>query len=148
MTNSHLAILKKPYLDAILAGEKTVESRFTKTRRPPFGCIAAGDKVLFKVSSGAVCAVGLVSKVVQFAELTPGRIKQIKNKYNKYVLGSEQYWYEKADSKYGTLIWLEKIEAIEAVRINKKDWRAWVVLTAKQNFGLFEKLKQRQDGRN
>jgi len=25
------------------------------------------------------------------------------------------------------------------VRINKKDWRAWVVLTGRENFGLLKK---------
>ena len=37
MGNSHLAILKKVYLDAIFDGRKGVESRFSKVRGPAFG---------------------------------------------------------------------------------------------------------------
>jgi len=32
MTNYHLVILKKPYLDAILAGRKRIESQLSKTK--------------------------------------------------------------------------------------------------------------------
>ena len=35
--NSHLVILKKPYLDLILAGEKTIELRLTRAKRPACG---------------------------------------------------------------------------------------------------------------
>jgi len=34
MTNCHLVILKKPYLDAILEGRKRIESRITSPSYP------------------------------------------------------------------------------------------------------------------
>ena len=136
MTNSHLVILKKPYFDAILAGRKTIESRLTKTNRPPFGKIAPGDKLFFKISSGPVSATAGVKKMQQFDNLTPSKIDKIKLTYNDKILGSNEYWIEKRHCKYGVLIWLEQVETIEPVRINKKDWRGWVVLTSQENFGL------------
>jgi len=36
------------------------------------------------------------------------------------------------------LVWLEGVKSIKPVRINKKDRRAWVVLTEKENFGLLK----------
>jgi hypothetical protein len=36
------------------------------------------------------------------------------------------------------LVWLEDVKSIKPVRINKKDWRAWVVLTEKEEFGLLK----------
>ena len=136
MINSHLVILKKPYLDAILAGRKTIESRLTKTNRPPIGKIAPGDKLFFKISSGAVSATGRVKKIQQFDNLTPSKIDKIKLTYNDKILGSDEYWAQKSDCKYGVLVWFEKIKTIPPVRINKKDWRGWVVLTSQENFGL------------
>ena len=136
MKNSHLVILKKPYLEAILSGRKTIESRLMKHNRPPFGRVGGGDKLFFKISSGPVCAVGRVKKVMQFENLTPERIDKIKHRYNGQILGSKEYWADKRTCKYAVLVQLERVKAIGPVRIDKKDWRAWVVLTEKENFGL------------
>ena len=146
MKKYHLVILKKPYLEAILAGRKRIESRFTKTKRSPFGNVKLGDKLFFKVSSGPVCAVATVAAVKNFENLTQRQIIEIKQQYNHYIGGSEEYWRSKANCRFGFLVWLEEIEPIEPVRIDKKDWRAWVVLTEKENFGLCaENRKQKTD---
>jgi len=139
MANYHLVILKKPYLDAILAGRKRIESRFTKTKRYAFGRVFPGDKIFFKVSSGPVCATAAVTSVKNFQNLTPEQIIEIKQQYNHHIIGSNEYWQSKSNCKYGFLVWLKDIKPIEPVRINKKDWRAWVVLTEKENFGLLNK---------
>ena len=136
MANYHLVILKKPYLDAIVAGQKTIESRFTRTRHYFFGQAQPGDRLFLKVSSGPVCAVATVAAVKYFENLTPQEIADIKRRYNHYICADEQYWQSKADCKFGFLVRLEDVELIEPRQISKKDWRAWVVLTAKENFGL------------
>ena len=138
MAKSHLVILKKPYLDAIIEGRKQIESRFTRTKHPAFGGVLAGDKLFLKVSSGPVCGKATVEAVKNFENLTPGQIIEIKRRYNKYIKGSDEYWDSKMDSRFGFLVWLTDIKPIEPVRIRKKDWRAWVVLTEKENFGLLK----------
>lgn len=138
MTNYHLVILKKPFLEAILAGRKKVESRFTQTRRSPFGKVQPGDKLFLKVSSGPVCAVATVGAVKNFENLTPKQIIELKEKYNDYIRGDDEYWQSKTDCRFGFLVWLRDVEPIEPVRIGKKDWRAWVVLTEQENFGLLK----------
>lgn len=50
----------------ILAGEKTVESRWYLARRAPWDGIAAGDAVFFKDSGRPVTARARVAKVLQF----------------------------------------------------------------------------------
>jgi len=135
-TSYHLVILKQPYLNAILAGRKQIESRFTKTRREPFGRIFSGDKLFLKISSGPVCAIATVAAVKTFENLTPKKIEQIKEEYNHYIKGSDQIWQSRYDCRFGLLIWLTDVEPIEPVRIYKKDWRAWVILTDKEDFGL------------
>ena len=136
MGRSHLVVLRPPYLEKILAGRKRIESRFTRSRRAPFGSISVGDRLFLKVSSGPVCAKATVKKVLEFENLSPGKIKQLKAKYNSLILGGEDYWAEKRGSRYGVLVWLEGVEGIEPVRIAKRDWRAWVVLDDKEDFGL------------
>ena len=136
MPKHHLVILKRPYLEAILAGQKQIESRFTRTRCAPFGRVSPGDRLFLKLSSGPVCAVATAAAVRNFADLTPERILELKQRYNRYIVGSDEYWQSKADCGFGLLVWLKGIYTVEPVRISKKDWRAWVVLTEKENFGL------------
>jgi len=136
MANYHLAILKRAYLDAIIAGEKTVELRLTRTRRAPFGRISRGDTVFLKPTGGPVCAKARVSAVKQFENLTPAVIEALKNRYNELVKAEESFWQSKRDCRFATLIFLEKVRLIEPVSINKRDWRAWVVLDGRVNFGL------------
>ena len=136
--NNHLVILKKPFLDAILAGQKKIESRFSKVKPAAFGRILPGDRLFLKVSSGPVCATATVAAVESFEDLTPVEIVELRRRYNRYILGSDQYWASKKDSRFGFLAWLEGVEPIEPVKIGKKDWRAWVVLTKKQDFGLLK----------
>jgi ASC-1-like (ASCH) protein len=138
MANYHLVILKKPYLNAILNGRKTIESRFAKTRPAAFGQVQSGDRLFLKVSSGPVCATATVAIVKYFENLTEAKILQIKQQYNEYIGGDDEYWHSKLDSKSGLLAWLKDATPIEPVRINKKDWRAWVVLSAREHFGLFD----------
>ena len=140
MANCHLVILKKPYLEAILDGRKQIESRFTKTRRSLFWRVLPGDKLFLKESSGPVCAVATAGAVKTFESLTPKQIIKIKQQYNHYIRGSNEYWRSKTDCAVGFLVWLEDVRAIEPVRIGKKDWRAWVVLTEQEDFGLLSLL--------
>lgn len=139
MKNHHLAILKKPYLDAIIEGRKTLESRFTKTRQPYWGQIQPGDEIFLKLSSGPVCATATAAAVKYFENLTPKQILQFKQRYNHLICGSDHYWESKTNCKFGFLVWLEGVRSIKPVHINKRDWRAWVVLTEKENFGLLKK---------
>lgn len=136
--SNHLVILKKPYLDAILAGRKRIESRFSKARPYALGRVQPGDKLFLKESSGPVCATALIKTVKKFESLTPKQIVEVKRHYNHSILGSEEYWLSKRDSRSGFLVWLGDVKPIEPVRINKKDWRAWVVLTEKEDFGLLK----------
>jgi ASC-1-like (ASCH) protein len=136
MANSHLVILKKPYLDAILAGRKRIESRFAKTKRAYIGRVLPGDRLFLKESSGPVRAVATAAAVKNFEKLTPKKISSLKQQYNHLIMGSDEYWQSKVNCRFGLLVWLKTIEPIEPVRIRKKDWRAWVVMTEKENFGL------------
>jgi ASC-1-like (ASCH) protein len=134
--NYHLAILKKPYLDAILAGRKTIESRFYQTRHKWLSQISAGDKLFLKASSGPVMATATVASVKQFDNLTARQIAELQRQYNQQIAGDEQYWKDKMNSRFGILIWLKDVRPIAPRFIRKYDWRAWVVLTQTEHFDL------------
>ena len=136
----HLVILKRPYLEAILAGRKTVESRFYRMRRSPVGEVQAGDILLLKESSGPVCAAAEVREVESFANLTEKQILEIKRRYNGQICGDDEYWRSKADCAHGFLAWIGDVRQVPPVRISKKDWRAWVVLNERENFGLLKRF--------
>ena len=145
MANYHLVILKRPYLEAILAGRKRIESRFMMTRRSHFGRVLRGDKLFLKESSGPVCGMATVASVKSFENLTPKQMAELKHQYNRDIGGSNEYWQAKAGCRFGFLVWLKDVRRISPVRIDKKDWRAWVLLTEKQNFGLLQKCSSRGD---
>lgn len=134
--NYHLVILKKPYLDSILAGQKTIESRFTRTKRPPFGQVASGDMLFLKESCGPVVATATAEAVKYLENLCPMRINKIRQQYNDKILADNQYWLDKAGCRFGILIWLQNVQPTSPVRIDKKDLRGWVVLSEKESFGL------------
>ena len=137
--NYHLVILKKPYLDAVLNGRKRIESRFGTTKRPVFGQVLPGDTLFFKLSAGPVCATATVAAVENFDNLTPQKMLQLKLLHNRCILGTDEYWQSKLNSRFGLLVWLKDVRPIEPVRIQKKDWRAWVVLMPNNNFGLLKR---------
>lgn len=133
MANSHLVILKKPYIDMILAGEKVVESRFFRIRKPFIGQIQKGDRLYLKVSSGPVCAEAKVCDVKVFDGLSPGKIAAIRQRYNHLICGEEDFWRSRMDCRSGFLVWLADVRRIEPVWIDKRDMRAWVLLPKGQS---------------
>jgi hypothetical protein len=147
MANYHLVILRQPYLEAILTGRKRMESRFTMTRRAHFGRVLPGDRLFLKESSGPVCGTATVAAVKNFENLTPKQIADLKRRYNCDIGGTEEYWRAKVHCRFGFLVWLKDVERLEPLRISKKDWRAWVLLTEKQNFGLLQKCASRGNSR-
>lgn len=139
MANTHLVILRQEYLEAVLEGRKTIESRFTATRRAYWRRVLYGDRLFLKQSSGPVCATAKIVKVRYYQSLTPKQIEQIKNRYNRRILGTDEYWQGKSNCRYGVLVWLGQVKRIRPIQIDKRDWRAWVVLTEQENFGLLGK---------
>jgi ASC-1-like (ASCH) protein len=138
--NCHLVILKKRYLDWILAGEKTVELRLTRAKRPMCGRVSRDDRLFLKQSGGPVCGLATVRDVEYYDGLTPARICDIKHRHNEQIKGNDAVWESMMDCKSGFLVWLSDVRRIAPVQIDKKDMRAWVALTKEKDFGLLKGL--------
>ena len=123
----HLAILKKKYLDLILSGQKKIECRLTKIACPPFEQVAPNDQIQLKESSGPLRAQAVVKKVRYLRNLTPADLDQLRRDYNDLILGNDQFWTTKKNSRYCSLIWLKNVQAIPPTRIKRTGLQAWIV---------------------
>ncbi len=126
----HLAIFKKGLGEMILNGEKTIESRFSKTRMAPFEVVSVGDQVYIKVSGREIIGQFSVKKVISFEGLDEGDLAQIKQFYGQDIAADEGFWQRHQNAKYGTLIFVGATNRFitSPIRVPKKDQRAWMVL--------------------
>lgn len=125
MKTSHLAIMVNPYLDYILEGRKTIESRFTKNKILPYGRISSGDTVLLKRSGGPIVGYFTVGEVM-FYDLQIDSIEEIKTKYSKELCVDDSFWDIKKDSNYATLIKIDNLKKVKPFSIAKKGMQTWI----------------------
>ncbi len=133
----HLAILVNPYLQRLLNGQKTIESRFSVQRRAPYAQVASGDVVLLKRSGGPIMGIGLVAEPT-FYELTPTLLQHIQTTYADALgIDNPAFWTERATAAFATLIPLLHVRQIPPIPFVKRDQRAWVVLQRRVPQPLF-----------
>lgn len=126
----HLGIFSEPYLTFMLDGKKTIESRFSKNKILPYQQIQKDDIVIVKKSSGKVVAYFTIKKII-FFDLTEISIEEIKSNYQKELCVGENFWVNKKDSRYATLIWIDKIVPLKPFPIVKKGMQTWIKLENK-----------------
>ena len=131
----HLAIFVEPYLSALLAGRKTIESRFGVHRRPPYLCVEPDDYILLKRSGGPVVGVAL-AKSAEFYQLSPGVLADIRAKfaYQLFALDDE-FWESRAAKQYATLIEVDDPIEVTSFTIAKRDRQGWVTYDRDRNRG-------------
>jgi len=125
----HLAIMSKGYIEKILSGEKSIESRFSVNRISPFGKIKAGEKVYLKETGKPVSASFEVEKVLFFSDLNEEKIKEIKVKYGQGICAEEDFWNNKRNARYATLIFVKDPRVEESFKVNKADRSAFKSVT-------------------
>ncbi|MFA7236816.1 MAG: hypothetical protein WC058_08130 [Phycisphaeraceae bacterium] len=126
----HIAIVTSPLDEMILDGRKLIESRFTQTARPPFGCAAPGDRIFFKRSGGPFFAAATLARVLMVDQVTPAMVDQLVTQYNRWIRGPDEYWRSKRlTTRYVTLMWLRDVKQIsQGPRYQPENMRAWYVL--------------------
>ena len=133
----HLAVIGAGYARAILGGAKTIESRLTRTRRVPFGRVVQGERIYFLARKAGLIVTAVVEQVESFSDLTPKRVKLLRQEYGPLIGGDDTYWKSKRESRYATLIRLSKPEqawyAPDDVHGREKSYRsAWFVRPGEQ----------------
>jgi hypothetical protein len=131
----HVAIMTKSwkFIPKIIAGEKTIESRWYQTRRVPWDSIAPGDTVYFKNSGEPITASADVVRVLQFPLKSLTDARAITTKYSKQIClvnNDPKTWSRQP--KYCILIFLKNPHAIaKPFHINKKGFgsaAAWLTV--------------------
>ena len=124
----HLVILKPQYLDLVLVGTKTLECRLSRTRRLPFGAVRPGDRLWLKRSAGPIVAKARAESV-ESIELNGARsLEMIESRYRVELGVDTEFFRERANTRYVTLIRFDNVRRIPALRIEKRDRRAWIIL--------------------
>lgn len=129
----HLAILskKRKLLNKILTGEKTIESRWYKSKKAPFGNISSGDIVYFKESGCPVSVKARVKNAITYKNLNHVMINQIIKEYGKYIGVDLEFAKEVEDKKICILVFLDNPKKIEPFEIDKTGYglmSAWIVV--------------------
>lgn len=124
----HIAILRQPFFNMVLNGEKTIESRWSMNKIAPYKKVSIWDEILIKLTGQPVTAIAKV-KDVKYYELTPVIVEQIRVKYGKEI-GTDKFedWQSTLKKKYCTLIWLENIKRISPINVPKSNGAGWLIV--------------------
>ncbi|OGZ27951.1 MAG: hypothetical protein A2365_00920, partial [Candidatus Nealsonbacteria bacterium RIFOXYB1_FULL_40_15] len=110
-------------LPKILNGTKTVESRWYKTKRAPWGKIVEGDGVYFQNSGEPVTVRATVAKVDQYKIYDNTHALEVAQKYALSGLGTEVIGEEIkkyiTDKKYAIFVHLVKPQKINPFVFDK-----------------------------
>ena len=123
-----------PYLDNIIKGDKTIESRFSKVRCSPFRQVNKGDILIFKESSGGIIALSSIKDVEYYGNMSSEKTIEVLTKYQKELTITPEFMEEKKDSKYASLMYIDKTITISTIKLEKIDRRAWISFE-KSNYG-------------
>lgn len=133
----HVAIMKKSWrlTEKILTGEKTLEERWYKFKRPPYGVVKAGDTIYFKDSGKPVSIKAEITKALQFENLTPKKSEEIVKKYANADLGGKKITPAikeyTSNKNYCVIVFFENAKKIKPFEINKKGFglmAAWITV--------------------
>lgn len=122
----HLGVFVEPFLDAILEGRKTIESRFGIHRIAPFERVSAGDFILLKKSGGPVVGIAIAGDATYF-HLDPATLDDIRSRFAVRIYAeNDEFWEERAGKRFATLIEIDAVSKIETLEIDKRDRRGWI----------------------
>jgi len=125
----HAALMVEPFLGEILAGRKTIESRFSKNRIAPFKRIQSGDVVFLKKSGGPFVGWFRAGEVLSFELDRTEDVERLRDQYNDRLCADDAFWTSKADSRYATLIFIRDLHTFETpIEIHAKNRQSWIVL--------------------
>jgi len=124
----HLAVFVQPYLDFLLEGRKTIESRFGVQRCAPHGRVAPGDIVFLKVSGGPVVGLCRINEIWSF-DLRATSIATIRERFARELCAEDpEFWQAREHATLATLMRVDQVAPTSPIQIPKRDRRGWVTL--------------------
>lgn len=147
---NHLVILRPPYLDLILSGDKTVESRLSRRRHPAATRCLPGDVLYLKRTGGDIEGRAMVARVDAYADLDAAALRRLAEEWAGRVAATEpDDWYQqiKQDARHALFLTLRRVEGFHMPRQalpRRLPWAsAWIVGQPDPDLVLrFETLNQ------
>ena len=132
----HVAVFREPFLQWVIDGKKTVESRFSRNEVAPYGAVEDGDIVLVKAVAGPIVAVARVASSWSY-RLLPRTLQLIRSRFGSLIGDvDESFWDSRKGARFATLMALDHVLRIPALPYAKSDRRGWVI--EQQRFSQFE----------
>jgi hypothetical protein len=131
----HMAVLVEPYMQFLLDGQKTVESRFSVHRVPPYRCVEAGDVVLVKASGGPVVGA-FTASAVWYYRLDLSSWQDVRREFAAALCAQDRFWEERSAASFATLVRVSDVGRLPPVAVPKRDRRGWVVLATRRREDL------------
>lgn len=126
--NIHLAVMVQPYLSLVLEGTKTIESRYSINMVSPYKKVKKGDIILLKKSGGDAVAIFEAGDIRCYQLKCKKDLFLIKEEFNDRLRIDDDFWEEKSNAKYATLVDIGKLLQIPRFRINKTSRLGWVTI--------------------
>lgn len=125
----HLGVFIEPYLQLIIEGKKTIESRFSINRTAPYCKVEDGDLLLLKRSGGPIVGICQITQAWSYV-LDKDKWDTLKTQYAKALcIQSPAFWEQKRNANYATLMKVRHVRPIEpAILFIKSDRRGWLAL--------------------
>jgi hypothetical protein len=128
----HLGVFVEPYIQYILEGKKTIESRFSMNRSAPYKKVCNGDILLLKRSGGPIVALCLIGEA-WFYELEESSWREIKREYRDQLCAQDpDFWKDRSAASFASLMRIHNVQQINPIKFLKRDRRGWVVLKSTQ----------------
>jgi hypothetical protein len=124
----HLAVFREPYLEFIMDGRKTIETRFSRRMCAPFRAVSTGDVIILKRSGGEIVGICRVEDA-WFYQLTADTLTSIRDKFGRAICAEDDsFWEERKEAAVASLISISNVTPLAKIGIQKRDRRGWVVL--------------------
>jgi hypothetical protein len=124
----HIAVVAEPYLEKILSGTKTIDSRISTRAIAPFATIGPQDTIFLKAQTGPVVGRAIV-KAVSFLNVRD--IESLTAELRPFcdeIQFEPSFLKMKRDARFCTLIRLDDVQRVYPFPVQKRDRRGWVVL--------------------
>lgn len=123
----HVAVMHESFLTSVFEGKKTIESRFSLHKIPPYEKVQPGDMIFMK--AGPI--VGYFTATwVEYFDLQQYPIKDIQQQYGEAICEDDEFWKAKTTKRYVTLIGISDVHKTQPTIIEKRDRRAWITIEA------------------
>jgi len=125
----HLGVFNQPYLDFVLCGRKTVESRFSAVRCAPYDRVTKGDVLIVKAASGPVVGLCLIEHVWSY-RLDAASWKFVRRSFTQQLCAEDpEFWSSRTHANFATLMRITRPTAVDGIACEKRDRRGWVVIS-------------------